>query len=66
MEKAGLINLGVEGTMLVGAVVSVAATSVSGSLSVGLLAAAWRAGLQPAAGPLVVNRGANSWPRAWP
>jgi len=39
-EKAGVLNLGVEGMMLIGAVVAFAATSLSGSASVGILSAA--------------------------
>jgi simple sugar transport system permease protein len=60
VEKAGLINLGVEGTMLMGAVVGIAVTSITGSLVLGLLAAALVGGLfNLLLGPLVVNRGAN-------
>lgn len=39
-ERAGVLNLGVEGTMLVGAVAGFAATSVTGSPALGILAAA--------------------------
>lgn len=38
-EKSGVLNLGVEGMMLVGAVAGFMATSVSGNLYLGLLAA---------------------------
>jgi len=39
-EKAGVLNLGVEGMMLIGAVVAFATTGLSGSASIGILAAA--------------------------
>jgi len=38
-ERAGILNLGIEGTMLLGAFVGFVVTFVSGSLEVGLLAA---------------------------
>jgi simple sugar transport system permease protein len=38
-ERAGIINLGIEGLMLIGAVAGFAATHVSGSLLIGVLAA---------------------------
>lgn len=60
VEKAGLINLGVEGTMLVGASVGFAVASSSGSLLLGLLAAAGAGGLfNLLLGPLIIGRGAN-------
>jgi general nucleoside transport system permease protein len=60
VEKAGLVNLGVEGTMLVGASVSFAVASTSGSTVLGLVAAVLAAGLfNLLLGPLVVGRGAN-------
>ena len=60
VEKAGLINLGVEGTMLVGASVSFAVTSVTGSVLLGLLAAVLAGGaFNLLLGPLIVLRGAN-------
>jgi simple sugar transport system permease protein len=60
VEKAGLINLGVEGTMLVGASVGFAVTSSSGSLWLGLLAAMLAGGaFNLLLGPLIVLRGAN-------
>ena len=40
VERAGVLNLGVEGMMLVGAVAAFAATSVTGSPAVGIVAAA--------------------------
>ena len=40
VERAGVLNLGVEGMMLVGAVAAFAATSVTGSPALGILAAA--------------------------
>jgi len=60
VEKAGLINLGVEGTMLVGASVGFAVSSTTGSVAVGLCAAALLGGVfNLLLGPLVVGRGAN-------
>jgi general nucleoside transport system permease protein len=60
VEKAGLINLGVEGTMLVGASVSFAVASTTGSVLLGILAAALAGGLfNLLLGPLIVSRGAN-------
>ena len=60
VEKAGLINLGVEGTMLVGASVAFAVTSTTGSVVWGLGAAVAAGGLfNLLLGPLVVLRGAN-------
>jgi len=60
VEKAGLINLGVEGTMLVGASVGFAVSSSTGSVIVGLCAAALAGGAYNLLlGPLVVGRGAN-------
>jgi simple sugar transport system permease protein len=60
VEKAGLINLGVEGTMLVGASVAFAVTSTSGSAAWGIGAAMAAGGLfNLLLGPLVVLRGAN-------
>ena len=38
-ERAGILNLGIEGTMLLGAFVGFEVTLVSGSLEVGLAAA---------------------------
>lgn len=40
VERAGVLNLGVEGMMLVGAVAAFAATSLTGSPALGILAAA--------------------------
>jgi simple sugar transport system permease protein len=60
VEKAGLINLGVEGTMLVGAAVSFAVASATGSLGLGLLAGMVAGGLfNLLLGPLIIARGAN-------
>jgi len=60
VERAGLINLGVEGTMLMGASVGFAVASTSGSILLGLAAAALAGGLfNLLLGPLVVTRGAN-------
>jgi general nucleoside transport system permease protein len=60
VEKAGLINLGVEGTMLVGASVSFAVASSTGSVLAGLLAGMVAGGLfNVLLGPLVIGRGAN-------
>jgi simple sugar transport system permease protein len=60
VEKAGLINLGVEGTMLVGASVGFAVASTTGSVLLGLVAAALAgAAFNLLLGPLVVGRGAN-------
>jgi len=60
VEKAGLINLGVEGTMLMGASVSFAVASISGSLPLGLAAGMLAGGLfNLLLGPLIVVRGAN-------
>lgn len=44
-EKSGVLNLGVEGMMLVGAVFAFIAASISGSLAFGLLAAVVAGGL---------------------
>jgi general nucleoside transport system permease protein len=60
VEKAGLINLGVEGTMLVGASVSFAVASSTGSILLGLAAAMAAGGLfNLLLGPLIIGRGAN-------
>jgi simple sugar transport system permease protein len=60
VEKAGLINLGVEGTMLMGASVSFAVASTTGSVALALVAGALAGGLfNLLLGPLVVWRGAN-------
>jgi general nucleoside transport system permease protein len=60
VEKAGLINLGVEGTMLVGAAVSFAVASTTGSTLLGLGAAVLAGGVfNLILGPLVILRGAN-------
>jgi simple sugar transport system permease protein len=60
VEKAGLINLGVEGTMLVGAAVSFAVASATGSTGLGLAAAVLAGGLfNLLLWPLIVGRGAN-------
>jgi general nucleoside transport system permease protein len=60
VEKAGLINLGVEGTMLVGAAVSFAVASTTGSVLLGLLAAVLAGGaFNLLLGPVIVGRGAN-------
>ncbi|UDL91704.1 hypothetical protein LGH82_10965 [Mesorhizobium sp. PAMC28654] len=47
-EKAGILNLGVEGTMLMAAFTSFSATFVSGSLWVGLLVGIVTGGLMAA------------------
>jgi ABC-type uncharacterized transport system permease subunit len=60
VEKAGLVNLGVEGTMLVGASVSFAVASTTGSTLAGLCAAMLVGGLfNLLLGPLIIGRGAN-------
>ena len=60
VEKAGLVNLGVEGTMLIGASVGFAVASSTGSIALGLLAAALAGGcFNLLLGPLVVLRRAN-------
>lgn len=60
VERAGLINLGVEGTMLMGAASGFAVTYVTGNVFLGLLAAALVGGLfNLILGLLVVTRGAN-------
>jgi ABC-type uncharacterized transport system permease subunit len=60
VEKAGLINLGVEGTMLMGAAVSIAVASSTGSILLGLVAALVVGGLfNLLLGLLIVNRSAN-------
>jgi general nucleoside transport system permease protein len=59
-ERAGIINLGVEGTMLVGASVGFAITHQTGNAFVGLMAAAIAGGLfNLLFGYLVITRGAN-------
>src|SRR5690606_25611309 len=39
-EKSGVLNLGIEGMMLIGAVTGFAVTAVTGSVALGVLAAA--------------------------
>jgi simple sugar transport system permease protein len=59
-ERAGVINLGLEGSMLMGASVGFAATYQTGNPFVGLLAAALAGGLfNLVLAYLVVTRGAN-------
>jgi len=60
VERAGIVNLGLEGIMLIGASVGFAATFVTGSPYVGILAASL-AGLAANLlfGYLVIGRGAN-------
>src|SRR5439155_7709366 len=59
-ERAGVINLGTEGSMLVGALAAYAVTAVSGNPWVGLLAgAAAGAALALVHAILVLSRGAN-------
>ncbi|MBX3015523.1 MAG: ABC transporter permease [Caldilineaceae bacterium] len=59
-ERAGVINLGVEGTMLIGASVGFAATHQSGNPLFGLAAAMVAGGLfNLLFGYLVIGRGAN-------
>ncbi len=59
-ERAGIVNLGLEGVMLMGAVVAFAATVHTGNAAVGVLAAALAGGLfNLLFGILVVSRRAN-------
>jgi simple sugar transport system permease protein len=53
-ERAGVLNLGLEGTMLIGAVTGFAVTQLSGSVWLGLLGALAGAGLFGAAFALLV------------
>ena len=59
-ERAGIVNLGLEGVMLMGAVVAFATTVHTGNAAVGVLAAALAGGLfNLLFGVLVVSRRAN-------
>lgn len=59
-QRAGIVNLGIEGVMLVGAVVGFAAAVVSGNVYLGLLAgAAAGVGFNMVMAYMVVSRGAN-------
>jgi general nucleoside transport system permease protein len=59
-ERAGIVNLGLEGVMLMGAVVGFAATAHTGDPDLGLLAAALAGGLfNLVFGFLVITRKAN-------
>lgn len=60
MERAGIVNLGLEGVLLIGASVGFAATVETGSATLGVLAAALAGGLfNLMFGFLVVTRRAN-------
>jgi ABC-type uncharacterized transport system permease subunit len=59
-ERAGIINLGLEGVMLMGAVVSFSTTVQTGSAALGILAAALAGGIfNMVFGFLVITRRAN-------
>ena len=59
-ERAGVINLGIEGCMLVGALGAYAATAVTGNPWIGVLAGAGAGGLLALVhANLVLSRGAN-------
>lgn len=60
VERAGIVNLGIEGVMLIGASVGFATTVETGSAALGVLAAALAGGVfNLLFGFLVVTRGAN-------
>jgi simple sugar transport system permease protein len=59
-ERAGIVNLGLEGVMLMGAVVGFATTALTGNAALGVLAAALAGGLfNLFFGFLVITRRAN-------
>ncbi len=59
-ERGGIVNLGLEGVMLVGAAMGFAATSSTGSPFIGVLAATLTGGLMNLLfGYLVISRKAN-------
>lgn len=60
VERTGIVNLGLEGVMLIGACTGFVTTVITGSAAVGLLAAAIAGGLfNMIMGYMVINRGAN-------
>ncbi|MGE5252987.1 MAG: ABC transporter permease [Planctomycetaceae bacterium] len=59
-ERAGIVNLGLEGVMLMGAVMGFAATALTGNAALGILAAALAGGLfNLFFGFLIITRRAN-------
>jgi simple sugar transport system permease protein len=63
-ERAGVVNLGLEGVMLVGAVTGFVTAVHTGSAAMGVLAAAGRGGPERAFAWLASTAAPTSWPRA--
>ena len=60
VERAGIVNLGLEGVMLVGACIAFITTSLTGNATIGVVAAALAGGLfNLILGFVVINRHAN-------